>query len=211
MTVEMTSDDLLWVAEKVYQIGGLKQPYEAAYAVLGGWDFLEFTSLYTAYIDSTQIDLHAAGNRTTEAKGDPLEHIARYFLEKGGISKNIKPGGIPGRWTLDGVGETYPDRLDKILGAGSANKCGPQLYMEAKNHAAAMGPELWAQHCSRMQRHGCTLSIVFSTGGYPMRAGMGYADELFHDWSRWMRSTARSLNLGGSGSWSRMEVGNSFL
>ncbi len=182
MNYEMTEADLMKVAEQVYRMGGMKQTYEATYAALSGWRFEEFDRLYGDYIASTQIDLKATGNNTTAAKGNPLEDVARYFLEKGGIATDVSAGGLPNRWTVDGIGETYPDRLDTFLGAGASKKCGAQLFMEAKNHDAVMSPEHWSQHCMRMGRHGCTFGIAFSTGGYAIGAGKGYAGDLYHDW-----------------------------
>lgn len=182
MNNEVTLDDFDKIVERLHKIGGMAQPYESSYAVVSGWDPAEFARLYKIYIESTQADLRTTDNNTTKVKGDPLEDIARYFLEKGGIVRNLQPGGRPNRWQVDGIGETYPQRLDKILGRGLAEKCGPQAYMEAKNHNDPMGPEDWAQHCRRMQTHGCKFGISFSTGGYGFKAGQGYAGELYHEW-----------------------------
>lgn len=171
------------IVERLYQRGGLSEPYEASFAVCSGWDPQVFRQLYTAYIDSIGVDLKKQGNRTTELKGAPLEAVARYFLERGGIAKNVLPGGIQEQWTVDGIGDTHMDRFRRILGVAACEKCGSKLYMEAKNHRASMGPEDWAQHGNRMRRHECKLGVVFSTGGYRLGRGQGYMREIFQDFS----------------------------
>jgi len=180
----VTSEEMKEFARQLRADDAIDQPWEAYYAIRSGWDRKEFLRLYKIYIESTQVDLKSAGNNTTESKGNPLEDVARYFLEKGGVARDVKSGGMPGKWTVDGMGETYPDRLNCILGDGTALMCGPKMYMEAKNHNDAMSPEHWAQHCVRMSNHKCRFGVVFSTGGYKVGHGKGYADVIFHDFLR---------------------------
>lgn len=182
MSVDLSMTEVMEVAKAVHDLGAAGRPLEAYFAIYNGWKRDEFHRLYISYIESTQVDLATVGNDTTGAKGNPLEEVARYFLEKGGIARNVKPGGVRNKWTVDGIGETYPDRLSLLLDADASKKCGAQLYLEAKNHADVMGPDEWAQHGMRMRRHQCTLGIVISTAGFPMTHGKGYADEPYHDW-----------------------------
>ncbi len=183
-TPEPDVSHLMAIAARVHELGGMGAVYEATYAVLGGWDPAAYRQLYRAFITSTQANLPAAGNQTTAVKGDPLEDVARYFLERGGVARDVQKGGLSNRWTIDGKGEVFPDRIDRILGAGMAVVAGPNLYMEAKNHIAPMGPADWAQHCGRMSSHGCTFGVAFSAAGFGFGSGKGYAGDLFHDWLR---------------------------
>ncbi|MEZ4390994.1 MAG: hypothetical protein R3A48_07860 [Polyangiales bacterium] len=205
---EMTTDELMQIADWVSAKNAGLRAYEAIYASLSGWDSDEFLRLYAVFIDSTQVALSSNGNQTTNAKGNPLEVVSRYFLEKGGVARNMKPGGVPGKWTVDGIGETYPDRVDRILGAGMCATCGPQIYLEAKNHSDVLQAADWAQHNARMKNHGCRLGVVISTGGYAVRAGLGYADELYHDWIRGFVhillsvDDLRQVAIGGEFPWS---------
>lgn len=182
MSLDLTTMDLVAFVKEVHERGAMGQPFERYFALQSGWDPKEFHRLYTAYIESTQVDLDDVGNDTTGAKGNPLEVVARYFLEQGGIARNVKPGGLNNKWTVDGIGETYPDRALCVLGPDIGPACGPQLYMEAKNHADVMGPADWAQHGSRMQRHACKFGVVVSTVGYAVGGGQGYAEQIYHDW-----------------------------
>lgn len=181
MSPDFTLGDLEAVARTVHEIGAGNQPIEAFFALINGWIPEEFQNLYALYIASTQSDL-SLGNNTTHVKGDPLEEVSRYFLHRGGVVRNMKPGGLPAKWTVDGIGETYPDRVLSILGREAAKKCGPQLYMEAKNHQHPMKPEHWAQHRARMGAHGCTFGVAVSTAGFAIGRGLGFADDPFHEW-----------------------------
>lgn len=184
MTVDFPVAELMSIVRGFYEANSIGEVYEALFARVSGWKQSEFERLYAAYIESTQVDLTMSGNQTTELKGNPLERVARYFLEQGGIAKRVAPGGVNGRWTVDGIGETYPDRIQWFFNDDVAKNCGAKLYMEAKNKDEVMGPEDWAQHCMRMRNHCCSFGVAFSTSGFAIGGGLGFAEEIYNEFLR---------------------------
>ncbi len=140
-----------------------------------GWDSIEFENLYRIYIRSTQIVLKEGDDRT-KLKGEPLEKLSRYFLEKGGVARDIVEIREHGRWQVDGQGTLNKSAIRKSWGTKISEDCGFQLYLEAKNHSDPVDKSEFAEHCLRMTDHGCNLGVIVSTSGFKIGRGLGIAN-----------------------------------
>jgi hypothetical protein len=151
--------------------------HEWNYAVTSGWDDTEFEDLYREYVRSTQIKI-GQGDDATELKARPLERIARYFLEKGGVTTEIREISEPGKWQVDGQGPINTTAIRETWGVNICQRLGFQLYMEAKNHRDPATNEDFSVHFRRMEEHDCQLGIFISTSGYRIGHGKGIADSI---------------------------------
>ncbi|MBN2267222.1 MAG: hypothetical protein JW725_02670 [Candidatus Babeliaceae bacterium] len=155
---------------------------EWSYAISSGWDDVEFERLYNEYVQSTQIELKPEDD-ATELKGRPLEKIAHYFLEKGGVVKSIKEISDHQKWQVDGQGPLNTTALVNCWGEEIFKKLGIQLYMEAKNHSDPVTNEEFSVHFRRMEEHDCYLGVLISTSGYKIGRGLGIAESIHrHYW-----------------------------
>ncbi len=154
----------------------MKYATEWEAAILFGWDHDEFIRLYHDYVESTQATKEDnPGVSWLELKGRPLEYLATFFLKHGGIVHDLVEVNAPRRWQVDGQGLLYRQGLIDCFGRTEAEKFGPQLYMEAKNHSSTMSNGDYATHCLRMGEHRCNVGVIFSSSGYSIRGGDGIA------------------------------------
>jgi len=160
--------------------GRMDEPADAWAAKCAGWNQEEFEALYKVYIHSTQVIIKP-GDNTMKLKGRPLEALARYFIDQGGFARDIKEGGLVGEWQVDGVGSLRHGAVMEVCGSGAWEKFSPKVYIEAKNHASVMDGAEFGQHCSRMSDHSCRCGVTFSTAGYAVGSGLGYAHKIFHN------------------------------
>jgi hypothetical protein len=158
-------------------------PYalEWSYAATAGWNRKEFERLYADYVLSTQISLNPKDN-ATEIKGEPLEKLVHYFLEKGGVVTSIKPISEPQTWQVDGQGPLNKTSILMCWGENMCQKSGFQLYMEAKNHINPMTSDEFSAHFRRMQEHGCNVGVSVSTSGFHITHGKGIAQSIHHNY-----------------------------
>ena len=160
-----------------------KSGYEAEwyFAICAGWDAVHFDNLYVDYVRSTQVKIRK-GDDVAALKGAPLERLARYFLQQGGVATNIRGISAWQRWQIDGQGLLNISAMIMCFGESISNKLGLQLYMEAKNHSEPVGIDEFSSHCHRMEEHKVTLGIFFSTSGYKITQGRGIAESIHHNY-----------------------------
>ncbi len=152
-------------------------------AIGSGWDQKQYMSLYADYVKSTQINLGPTDS-ATELKGKPLEKLVRYFLEKGGLARNIREICEHQRWQVDGQGLLLTENILFTFGEKLCEKMGFQLFVEAKNHTEPMTNEEFARHYQRMTDHECNVGVIASTSGYRIARGRGIARKIYHDYLR---------------------------
>jgi len=140
-----------------------------------GWDSVTFQELYKNYVWSTQIILKKEDD-PTKLKGVPLEKLSRYFLEKGGVARNIVEIIEHGRWQVDGQGSLNKSAIRRCWGSPISEDCGFQLYLECKNHSEPVENTEFALHEMRMNNHGCNLGVMISTSGFRVGRGLGIAN-----------------------------------
>lgn len=163
-----------------YRHCGLTEEWDIA--IGEGWDTEEYKKLYTNYVKSTQIKLKPEDD-ATELKGRPLEELVRYFLKKGGLTRNLDEINDPQKWQVDGQGILEKRHILRIWGEDICKRIGFQLYMEAKNHTEPMTKDEFAVHHQRMTDHLCNLGIIASTSGYKIARGKGIAEIIhLHYW-----------------------------
>lgn len=73
-------------------------------ANFAGWDSDCYKTLLVKYVESTQLGISGDTKSATEVKGDPFEDVVRYFLEKGGVAREISSLSSNGKWQIDGGG-----------------------------------------------------------------------------------------------------------
>jgi hypothetical protein len=157
--------------------------HEWSFAIGAGWDREQFKTLYSAYVKSTQIVLKP-GDNPTELKGRPLERIAHYLLEQGGVVFSIKEMTEPQKWQVDGQGPLNKTALRMCWGEDLCQQIGFQLYMEAKNHSDPVTNDEFARHFQRMEEHECNFGVLVSTSGYRMARGQGIAESIHRNYWR---------------------------
>lgn len=163
----------------------LKYAIEWETAILFGWDDDEFYELYIAYLESTQVRLsEIPGASATEYRGRPLERVARFFLERGGVAFDIVELSSPGRWQIDGQGQLRKTSIVDSFGTSLAKKIGFQLYLECKNHSEPVSNTDYSRHCQRMGEHCCNFGVMFSTSGYSIGKGAGIAESIYFNSAR---------------------------
>jgi hypothetical protein len=153
---------------------------EWAVAIKCGWDSVEFERHYSVYVESTQIKIGPEDD-ATKLKGVPLEMLARYFLEKGGLAKEIKEITAHSKWQIDGYGPVNRMAIQLCWGEEKCVQIGMQVYMEAKNHVDPVTNEEFSVHFRRMEEHQCNLGVIVSTSGYYIGKGQGIAESIYHN------------------------------
>jgi hypothetical protein len=155
-------------------------PYELEWvcAISAGWEDEEFEKLYREYVRSTQIKLKPKDD-ANKLKGRPLEKLARYFLEKGGLITEIGEINEIGRWQVDGYGPVNRTSVLYCWSEEKLLKIGPQVYMEAKNHSSPVEKHEFSDHYRRMDEHHCNLGVMISTSGYKVGRGRGIAESIY--------------------------------
>lgn len=159
----------------------LKYAIEWQAAILFGWDHDEFIRLYIAYLVSTQAKREDhPGVSMLDLKGRPLERLASFFLKHGGVVLDLTEISVIREWQVDGQGLLNRTGIINCFGAAEAEKFGPQLYMESKNHVTSMSNNDYTLHCNRMNEHRCNTGVIFSSSGYRIQAGSGIARSVFN-------------------------------
>ena len=153
------------------------------FAIRSGWDNVEYERLYVEYVESTQRSLNPTDD-AIELKARPMERVARYFLEKGGVVRSINEISEPQRWQVDGQGPLNNTAIAICWGEEICRKCGFQLYMEAKNHSDPVTNEEFSVHFRRMEEHDCYVGVMVSTSGYRIWRGRGIAESLHRNYYR---------------------------
>ncbi len=169
--------------ERVAGIEDFPYPLEWSFAIGEGWDPAVYSAKYVAYVVSTQ-EVAQPEDDKTELKGQPLEDLLRYFLERGGFARDIDELSAPSKWQVDGAGPLNKSAILRCWGEALSNQCSVQMYMEAKNHIDPATNEEFALHCQRMQDHGCNVGVFASTSGFKMGRGQGIAHEIHHQYLR---------------------------
>lgn len=147
-------------------------------AVESGWDKEEFEELYRDYVKSTQVQIRP-GDDANKLKGQPLEFIGRYLLEKGGLAYQITSISDPSKWQVDGCGPVNKTAVLMCWGQEYCEMIGIQIYMEAKNHSEPLENNEFSDHYRRMQEHHCNLGVMISTSGYKIARGKGIAESVY--------------------------------
>ncbi len=147
-------------------------------AIGSGWENEKFEELYREYVKSTQIVL-GPNDDATELRGRPLEKVARYFLEKGGLITEIGEITETAKWQVDGYGPANRASIDCCWGKEKSEQIGPQVYMEAKNHSSPVDGGEFSHHYRRMDEHHCNLGVMISTSGYKIGRGKGIAQSIY--------------------------------
>ena len=161
-------------------VGHYGYEFEWYFAIRSGWDKVEFANIYRDYVGSTQVKIRK-GDNAAEVKGVPLEKLSMYFLERGGVARNIREISAHQKWQVDGQGPLNKTALIMCFGERICKKLGFQLYMEAKNHLNPVDNNEFSSHYRRMAEHGCNLGIFFSTSGYKITRGSGIAESIHHN------------------------------
>ena len=160
------------------RIGEEHMPFgcEWLFALTAGWDKVEFEEIYSDYVWSTQLNL-VQGDDATRLKGDPLEELARYFLERGGVVTRIRELSSPARWQVDGQGSLNITATKETWGK-TAQDLGFQLYLETKNHSDPARGDEFSEHFRRMMNHDCRTGVFVSTSGFRVGRGLGIAESI---------------------------------
>ncbi len=157
--------------------------FEWSIAVKAGWKKREFDKLYNSYVISCKKGI-LEKQSAAKIKGDPLEDLARYYLQMGGIVHDISEINEKGVWQIDGQGTKNTTAILLCWGEELCAKIGAQLFMEAKNHKEPMKTEDFSHYYSKMTEHGCQTGVVFSTSGYSVGHGKGIAPKIYYHYLR---------------------------
>lgn len=158
-------------------------PYKIARkcAILSGWDGRFYKELLVKYLKSIEVVIGANGESAKDTKGDPLENLSRYLLEKGGLSRKVEALKKNGKWEIDGYGDLIRENLYQVLGDRDTNKAGNDFILECKNYKNSIGSNEFTKYKSRMDRFEVNFGVFISTSGFSIEGGLGIAEDLYID------------------------------